>query len=248
MKNVSLILMALLLMVSSLSYGQDIIHLIGGVEIESKVLEINQDNVVYLPFEDLSGSSRTLNKSKIHKVVFENGNEVTLGWCSRNFQIDDFNAEWRNKPLFYDSGANGVTFLDARKEILEKGRNHTTDEAVMYCFSNENNSSQLYFHAENDLEPFKITKITIDDSEISCKKFNKLTDSFVTDKGITLGMMKKDVVEILGDPTEEWGNDIVYYSGLNEWLIINIGKSDYSAIYSFEQDKLVKIEFGFEHQ
>ncbi len=58
--------------------AQDIIHLDDGSEIEAKVKEINQKNIVYRRWDNQNGADYILNRDDVRRIVYENGAEEEL--------------------------------------------------------------------------------------------------------------------------------------------------------------------------
>lgn len=71
MKKILLVLLAVL--ITSSAFAQDIIVTNDGKKINSKVTEINENDIRYKDFENLEGPAYTLKKSEIASILYENG-------------------------------------------------------------------------------------------------------------------------------------------------------------------------------
>ena len=60
------------------AFAQDIIHTIDGYSIEAKVLEINDDDILYKTFDNLDGPDYRMSVSRIARIVFQNGTEKSF--------------------------------------------------------------------------------------------------------------------------------------------------------------------------
>lgn len=60
------------------AFAQDIIHTIDGRSIEAKVLEINDDDVLYKTFDNLDGPDYRMSVSRVVRIVFQNGTEKSF--------------------------------------------------------------------------------------------------------------------------------------------------------------------------
>lgn len=61
---------------STLSYSQDVIYLINGDSIISKVTEMSVENIKYKDYNNLEGSHHKISKEQVSKVVLINVNEA----------------------------------------------------------------------------------------------------------------------------------------------------------------------------
>ena len=75
-------------------FGQDIIIMKNGSEIQVVVQEVGIDKVMYKRFDNQSGPTFAAKKSEIFMIKYENGNKDVF-----NQQIDPFNAD-SHKPRF----------------------------------------------------------------------------------------------------------------------------------------------------
>ena len=60
------------------AFAQDIIHTIDGRSIEAKVLEINDDDILYKTFDNLDGPDYRMSVSRVARIVFQNGTEKSF--------------------------------------------------------------------------------------------------------------------------------------------------------------------------
>ena len=70
-----LILFCALMSLCGNAFAQDIIHTIDGRSIEAKVLEINDDDILYKTFDNLDGPNYRMSVSRVASIVFQNGTE-----------------------------------------------------------------------------------------------------------------------------------------------------------------------------
>ena len=77
MKNLNYLLSIIMLVFTSNMISQDKIFLKSEENIETKILEINVDEVKYKKYSNLEGPTFTILKSDIHMIIYENGeNEI----------------------------------------------------------------------------------------------------------------------------------------------------------------------------
>lgn len=60
------------------AFAQDIIHTIDGRSIEAKVLEINDDDILYKTFDNQGGPDYRMSVSRVARIVFQNGTEKSF--------------------------------------------------------------------------------------------------------------------------------------------------------------------------
>lgn len=61
------------MLVVNVAQSQDYLYLINSDTIKSKVLEVNENDVKYKDFENPDGPIYTINKSRIDKIIYQNG-------------------------------------------------------------------------------------------------------------------------------------------------------------------------------
>ena len=71
MKNTLILFIAIFTF--NVAHGQDKVFLKSGEEIESKILEINIDQLRYKKYSNLEGPTFVILKNDIHMVIYENG-------------------------------------------------------------------------------------------------------------------------------------------------------------------------------
>lgn len=57
------------------AFAQDIIHTIDGRSIEAKVLEINDDDILYKTFDNQDGPDYRMSVGRVARIVFQNGTQ-----------------------------------------------------------------------------------------------------------------------------------------------------------------------------
>ena len=80
MKNLFAILILTIMLFSftSISYSQDVIYMINGDSVVSKVTEISVEKIKYKDYTNLEGPQYIISKEGVSKIVFENGNEEII--------------------------------------------------------------------------------------------------------------------------------------------------------------------------
>ena len=73
-----LILTCVLVALCGNAFAQDIIRTIDGRSIEAKVLEINDNDIIYKTFDNPDGPDYRLPTSRVTRIVFQNGTEQTF--------------------------------------------------------------------------------------------------------------------------------------------------------------------------
>jgi hypothetical protein len=106
MKN--LLLLFITVFTFNFTYSQDKIFLKSKENIETKILEINVDEVKYKKYSNLEGPTFTILKSDIHMIIYENGeseifknqlinDEISLNKSDENM----FSKGQRDASLYY---------------------------------------------------------------------------------------------------------------------------------------------------
>ena len=70
-----MILICVLLGLYCDAFAQDIIHTIDGRSIEAKILEINDDDILYKTFDNQDGPDYRMSVGRVARIVFQNGTE-----------------------------------------------------------------------------------------------------------------------------------------------------------------------------
>ena len=60
------------------AFAQDIIHTIDGRSIEAKVLEVNDDDILYKTFDNQDGPDYRMSVGRVARIVFQNGTEKSF--------------------------------------------------------------------------------------------------------------------------------------------------------------------------
>jgi len=138
--------LVIILLTSSVS-AQDKIYLKSGENIDSKILEVNINDVKYKKLSNLEGPLYTIVKSDIHMVIYENG-ESEIFTSNNSNEIDSSSIE-KTKAFIvssinkYGSSLNGANPFKASFEgdylrIRETNRNRTSyiHDMGVFDFSN----------------------------------------------------------------------------------------------------------------
>lgn len=99
------------MLVVNVAQSQDYLYLINSDTIKSKVLEVNENDVKYRDFENPDGPIYTINKSRIDKIIYQNGKvDYFNSVATDNNQNSNQNLP---KLLTFDQL---MAFTDAEKE------------------------------------------------------------------------------------------------------------------------------------
>ena len=108
------------MLVVNVAQSQDYLYLINSDTIKSKVLEVNENDVKYKDFENPDGPVYTINKSRIDKIIYQNGkvdyfNSVATDNNQNSIQNlpESNNNQSLPKLLSFDQL---MAFTDAEKE------------------------------------------------------------------------------------------------------------------------------------
>lgn len=114
--------------ISSEMKAQDIIHRNNGKKIESKIIEINSNEIKYKDFYNQDGPIYTLDKKFINQIVFQNG---TIEKYDEKF-YDKEDAEW-----YADNKKNALklNFLSPFSGYTELGYEHNVKVGQAYELS-----------------------------------------------------------------------------------------------------------------
>lgn len=114
--------------ISSEMKAQDIIHRNNGKKIESKIIEINSNEIKYKDFYNQDGPIYTLDKKFINQIVFQNG---TIEKYDEKF-YDKEDAEW-----YADNKKNALklNFLSPFSGYTELGYEHNIKVGQAYELS-----------------------------------------------------------------------------------------------------------------
>ena len=99
------------MLVVNVAQSQDYLYLLNSDTIKSKVLEVNENDVKYKDFENPDGPVYTINKSRIDKIIYQNGKvDYFNSVATDNNQNSNQNLP---KLLTFDQL---MAFTDAEKE------------------------------------------------------------------------------------------------------------------------------------
>ena len=145
MKTKKIYLPIALLFITCLSYSQDIIFRINGETIESKVEEINTNDIKYKKFENLNGPTYTIEKKELKQIKFENGtiesfekdnlkNEISIEE-TKAFIVKEINEHGFEEDSFknkYKASFEG----DYLRLIVMTKNNEESNDGILFDFSN----------------------------------------------------------------------------------------------------------------
>ena len=165
-----------LFIVPFLTFAQDIIYLNNNSKIESKVIEITSQEVKYKNFSYIDGPLRTLKKSEIKLIVYENGSyesfEVSTSLNNNNeYGTPAFKqSKINNRQVGMLLGVNFTSLIGSDKNIF---------------------SNQLdYVLGQNDLVPSAGLKIGLSVMEERISKrnqrYNLSSELYFEKKGFTV--------------------------------------------------------------
>lgn len=69
----------------------------------------------------------------------------------------------------------------------------------------------------------------------------------ITQKGISIGISKSELINKLGIPLLKKSNQLVYRTEYNKAILVKYNMPIYYGKYKFEKNKLVSFSFGFEY-
>ncbi len=156
-----------------------------------------------------------------------------------------------------DTSLCGLSLRNSKSSNKVIGTENKIDEKQQYHFYSNFDSETLTLtqHPGDSKNQISVFSVTYSDKAYhSYKQLN--FDTFKTEKGIKLGMSKKDVVERLGNcyVTIDSTKDLVelYYRIENPKdtktkLLSRNNMPVYYATYGFWKDELKQFEFGFEY-
>jgi hypothetical protein len=120
-KIISILALTLLAGAMSLVKAQDVIILSeGGSEILAEVIEIGINDVKYILFEDPSERVRSLPKSEIYKIEYEDGTMEVFGTLTRNRRSQNRNqsqSQSRNRNQYQNRYGNRTQSSRGRSNI-----------------------------------------------------------------------------------------------------------------------------------
>ena len=145
------ILISLLLQIPLFSFAQDLITLKNGIDIKSKVVEINLSEIKYKKFDNLNGPLFTILKEDVLLIRYENGTK------------DIFSNDTKQAKVIKDSSTSDTpanSYIKSKKsEIIEddeftpfdaKKKNNSEETKLNENYNIGNSSSDLCLHAKAD--------------------------------------------------------------------------------------------------
>ncbi len=160
-----------------------------------------------------------------------------------------------DSSLFKEDGLQGVVFLDpiSLTKYLGHAPNFIEDNTPLaemphlprldIINSAKTQMVSLYQYHGNAVGEVSLIQVRyLKNTGPFPSKFEMLNiDQFVSSKGIHLGMSLSEVKAILGEPSEDGGQAMLYYIAYQQKGGLYYGN------YYFENDKLVFFEFGEEY-
>lgn len=108
-------ILILILLISNITFSQDIIVKKNQEEVKAKVIEISSSDIKFKEFEFQDGPTRNIAISEVFMVIYENGKRETFNQeSSKNTNSSLGNSEFRKKRLNLDLiaiGENGPTSI-----------------------------------------------------------------------------------------------------------------------------------------
>lgn len=156
-----------------------------------------------------------------------------------------------------DTSLNGMILRNPESATKVIGNDNKFNDVEEYQFYSkfEGETLTLTQHpgdGKNQISIFRVEK-----SDKASHSFKKLdTDIFKTEKGIKLGLTKKQIIEKLGTcylPLDSTKNHIKLYYSIEQPkdsrsnILKNNNMPKYFASYKFRNDRLEEFEFGFEY-
>jgi len=152
-------------------------------------------------------------------------------------------------PKSFDKGFTGI-FLetDNTKKLASIAHNCKFDIGGAFCFSNTRNNQFVKFISYPGGIKYGFSYIqVIENPQSKYPLLPSKINHFESANGVTIGMSKLQVTSILGKPVSSMINSISYYLKNNAYLLNTYNMPIYSAEYRFENDRLIRFEFGFEY-
>lgn len=117
------------------------------------------------------------------------------------------------------------------------------DIMLAWCFSIKQGTLQLTQHPGD--EAYAINEIEVNSQTNNYPLYSQ--NNLVTNKGIEIGLNRKQVTDILGEPDSTSQNSIHYRLEEDDFILENYNLPIYYGDYYFQDDKLVRFKFGFEN-
>lgn len=121
----------------------------------------------------------------------------------------------------------------------------------LYRFANRDRTEVMTLVQHPGSEESEISQVGVSAirAEQSVPFFPDRPQHFVTPLGIRVGASKADVILLLGAPTSESDDELLYRltkETAESWLAI-YNMPEYRAVYQFRNGRLIEFEFGFPH-
>ncbi|KIC62708.1 hypothetical protein [Chryseobacterium taiwanense] len=156
-----------------------------------------------------------------------------------------------------DTSISGIILRNSESATKIVGSENSIDKFDQYRFYSKLGNETLTLTQYPGDSKNQISIIEVEKSDKTNDGFKKLNfDSFKTEKGIKLGLTKKQIVEKLGNcyaPIDSTKDYIELYYVIEQpkdsksKILENNNMPKYFASYKLRNDKLEKFEFGFEY-
>lgn len=111
-----------MLLLTSITYSQDIITKTNGEEIKSKVLEVTQTEIKYKRFDQLDGPTFTISKSDLFMIKYQNGSKDIYTESDKkkysSGNDDDMIQKGKEDATMYYKGRNSGAGWTAATSVL----------------------------------------------------------------------------------------------------------------------------------
>ena len=121
MKSNYFIVATVLMFLTISGFAQDKIYLKTGEQVEAKIIEVNINNLKYKKYSNIDGPTFTIEKSDIHMVVYQNGeNQIFEESEKENKNIDGFRRHRINIDILAYM-YNGPSYI-SYEQIAKSGK------------------------------------------------------------------------------------------------------------------------------
>jgi hypothetical protein len=170
-------------------------------------------------------------------------------------------AEARNKPedtcnyLDMDVSIAGINIYDSESFIAIAGENNKFCEGETYCFSSKNGHEELRLTIHPGTSANVISEFDVRSTRVSGSKYRRLpVDSFITGKGVCIGMRRADLVKTFGNcyTSEQRYNETIRYRierprDIKDSLLKRLNMPVYYAEYLIKEGYVAAFKFGLEY-
>jgi len=151
----------------------------------------------------------------------------------------------------FDSSIAGINLLDAASStsILDHAPSVEAYGFREYRFSNATRKQILVLVQHPGEMRFEISEVRVFASSAGDTSpiFPGAPSLFTSGLGVSLGLSRSEIIQLLGRPHQESGQELEYRLTLekNPDILKSFNMPEYRAVYRFDAGRLVSFEFGF---